>query len=101
MTSIKRTDCPLLPKGVRRTKKNVTLETKILVIRKKEAGKKRANVGSSHGLAPATVSTVTVNAEKIKQLAHKTTKLHASNLSYTRNFNIKKMDPYSHYGLMI
>ena len=90
MMSIKKTDCPLLPKGVRRTRKTVTLETKMLVIRKMETGKKRANVGSSLGLAPATVSTIVVDAEKIKQSAHKTTKLHASNVSFTRNFNIKK-----------
>ena len=94
MTSIKKTDCPLLPKRVRRTRKTVTLETKMLVIRKMEAGKKRANVGNSLGLAPATVSTITVNTEKMKHSAHKTTKLHTSNVSYTRNFNIEKLDPY-------
>ena len=59
------------------------------MIRKLEAGEKRANVCSSLGLAPATVSTVMANAEKIKQSAQKTTKLRASNISYTRNFNIK------------
>jgi hypothetical protein len=36
----------------------------MLVIRKMEAGKKRANVGNSLGLAPATVSTIMVNTEK-------------------------------------
>ena len=89
MTSIKQTNYPLLRKGTKRTRKTVTLETKILVIRKLEAGEKRANVCSSLGLAPATVSTVMANAEKIKQSAQKTTKLRASNISYTRNFNIK------------
>ena len=89
MTSIKKTKYPLLKKGTKRTRKTVTLETKILVIRKLEAGEKRANVCSSLGLAPATVSTVMANAEKIKQSAQKTTKLRASNVSYTRNFNIK------------
>ncbi len=59
------------------------------MIRKLEAGEKRANVCSSLGLAPATVSTVMVNAEKIKHSAQKTTKLRTSNISYTRNFNIK------------
>ena len=43
MTSIKKTDCPL-QKGVKRTRKTVTLETKMLVIRKMEAGEKRANM---------------------------------------------------------
>jgi len=62
----------------------------MLVIRKMEAGEKRANVRGSLGLAPAIISTAMANAEKIKQLAHKTTKLRASNVSYTRNFNIKK-----------
>ena len=38
----------------------------MLVARKMEAGEKRANVCSAIGLAPATVSTVRVNAEKIK-----------------------------------
>ena len=59
------------------------------MIRKLESGEKRANVCSSLGLAPATVSTVMANAEKIKQSAQKTTKLRTSNISYTRNFNIK------------
>ena len=92
MTSIKKTDCPLLKKRVKRTRKTVTLETKMLVIRKMEAGEKRGNVCSSLGLAPATVSTIMANAEKIKQSAQKTTKLSASNVSYTRNFNIEKME---------
>jgi len=39
MTSIKMTDCPLMQKGVKRTRNIVTLETKMLVIRKMEAGK--------------------------------------------------------------
>ena len=55
MTSIKKTDCPLLQNGVKRTKKTVTLETKMLVITKMETGEKRANVCSSLGLAPATI----------------------------------------------
>jgi len=38
----------------------------MLVIRKMEAGRKRGNVCSSLGLAPATVSTIMGNAEKIK-----------------------------------
>ena len=92
MTSIKKTDCPLVQRGVKRTRKTVTLETKMLVIRKMEAGEKRAKVCSSLGLAPTTVSTIMANAEKIKQSAQKTTKLRASNVSYTRNFNIEKME---------
>jgi len=46
MLSIKKTDCPLLQKGMKRTRKGLTLETEILVIRKMEAGKKHANVRS-------------------------------------------------------
>ena len=92
MMSIKKTECPLLQKGVKRTRKTVTLETKMLVIRKMEAGEKCANVCSSLGLLPATVSTIMAGAEKIKQSAQKTTKLRASNVSYTRNFNIEKLE---------
>ena len=61
----------------------------MLVIRKMEAGKKRRNVCSSLNFAPATVSTIMVNTEKIKQSAQKTTKPCVSNVSYTRNFNIE------------
>jgi len=57
-----------------------------------EAGEKCANVCSSLILAPATTSTTMANAEKIKQSTQKNTKLHASNLSYARNFNIEKME---------
>jgi hypothetical protein len=41
--SIKKTDCPVLQKGVKNARKNVSLETKILVMRKMEAGEKRVN----------------------------------------------------------
>ena len=91
---IRKTDCSLLQKGVKRRRKTVTLETKMLVIGKMEAGEKCANICSSLSLAAATVSTVTANTEKIKQLAQKTTKLHVSNLSYTRNFNIENWNNY-------
>ena len=64
----------------------------MLVIRKMEAGEKRANVCSYLVLASATVSKIMTKAEKIKQLAQKTTKLRASNVSYTRNFNIEKLE---------
>ena len=60
---------------MKRTRKTVTLETKMLVIRKIEVGEKCANVCSSLGLVPATVLTFMENAEKIKQLAQKTTKI--------------------------
>ena len=66
MMCIKKTDCPLLQKGMKRTRNTVTLETQMLVIRKMEAGEKRGNVCSSLGLAAATVSTIMGNAEKIK-----------------------------------
>ena len=77
---------------MKRTRKTVTLETKMLLIRKMEAGEKRANVCRSHSLVMATVSIIMVNAEEIKQLAQKTTKLRTSNVSCTRNFNIEKME---------
>jgi hypothetical protein len=54
------------------------------------ADKKRANVCSSLDLPPATVPTVMANAEEIKQLAQKATKLRASNVSYTRYVNTDK-----------
>jgi len=46
----KNTDCPLLQKGVKRTRKTVTLETKTLVIIKLEAGEKRATLASQREL---------------------------------------------------
>jgi hypothetical protein len=49
---------------VKRTRKTLTLETKMLVIRKMEAGEERVNVCSSLGLAPATVSATMAKAEK-------------------------------------
>jgi hypothetical protein len=61
----------------------------MLVIRKIKVGETRANVCSSLGLAPAAVSTFMANAEKKKKkkkVAPKTTKLRASNVSYTTNF---------------
>ena len=54
----------LFYKKERKEQGRLTLQTKMLVIRKMEAGGKRANVCSSLGLA---VATVTTNAEKIKQ----------------------------------
>jgi len=63
MTSIRKTDCPLFQKGVKITWKILTLETKMLVIRKMEAGEKRANVCSFLGLAPATVTFFLMSSE--------------------------------------
>ena len=54
----------LFYKKERKEQGRLTLQTKMLVIRKMEAGGKRANVCSSLGLA---VATVMANAEKIKQ----------------------------------
>jgi len=64
----------------------------MLVIRKMDAGEKHANICSSLGLVPATVLTIMANAEKIKKSEQKTTKLPASNVSYTRNFNTEYME---------
>jgi hypothetical protein len=58
-----------------------------------ENGKKRVNVCSSLGLASATVSTFMVHAEKIKPSAQKFMNLPSSNVRYTRNFNIEKIEP--------
>ena len=66
MTSIKKTDCPLLRKGVNTSRKTVTLETKILVISNMEASENRANVCSSLGLAPAAVTIIMANTKKKK-----------------------------------
>jgi hypothetical protein len=88
--STKKTDCPSLQKGVKRTRKAVNLETNMLVIRKMETGEKRASICRSLGLAPVIVSTVMTNGEKINQSAQKTTELRASNVSYTKQFSIKK-----------
>ena len=44
MTSIKNPDCPILQKEVKITGETVTLESKMLVIRKMEAGENRANL---------------------------------------------------------
>jgi len=44
MMSIKKADCPLLQKGVKRTRKTVTLQAKMFVIRKMEVGEKCANL---------------------------------------------------------
>jgi hypothetical protein len=66
ITSIKKKDYTLLQKEVKRKRKTVNLEAKMLVIRKTEAGEKRSNIGSSLSLAPATASTIIANVGKIK-----------------------------------
>jgi hypothetical protein len=50
MTYIKKTECPHLQKGMKRTKRTVTLDTKMLVNRKVEAGEKRANLAKQQEL---------------------------------------------------
>ena len=70
----------------------LTWKNKMSVIWKMEASEKCANACSSLGLAPATISTTVANAGKIKQSAQKNTKFHASNIIYTRNFDIEKME---------
>jgi hypothetical protein len=63
ISPIKKTDCPLLQMGMKRKRKSLTLESKMLVIRKMEAGKKRANVRSSLGLALGTVTFFLMSSE--------------------------------------
>jgi hypothetical protein len=53
---------------VKRSRKSLTLETKILEIRKMGVNEKCANVCSSLGLAPATVSTIMAKGEKNKKI---------------------------------
>jgi len=56
-----------------------------------EDGEKRANVCSSLGLAPTSISTTMANAEKIRQ-SEQIKKLRASNVRYTRNVKIEKLN---------
>jgi hypothetical protein len=94
MTSIKKDKLSFFARSSEKTRKIVALETKMLVIRKMEAGEIRANVRSSLDFVPTTVSPIMTHAEKIKQSAQKTTKLRASYISYTRNFNVGKLNSY-------
>jgi len=63
MSSTKKTDGPLLQKGIKRTRKSLTLQTEILGIRKMEAGKKCANVRTSLSLALATITFFLMSSE--------------------------------------
>jgi hypothetical protein len=70
MTSVKKTDRPLLQNVVKSTSTTVASGTKMLVIRKMEAGEKRA-VCSFLNLPPATVPTIMANGEKKGTENHK------------------------------
>ena len=63
IASFKKKNFPRLQKGVKRTRRTVPFETKILAIRKMEAGEKRANVCRSLGLAQTTVTLFLMSSE--------------------------------------
>jgi hypothetical protein len=92
MKSVKKMDCLILQKGSKRTRKVVTLDNKMLMIRKIKAGENRANFFSSLGLAPATVSTIMAKAAKMKQSAQKNINLRSWSVRYTSNFKVENMD---------
>lgn len=76
----------------KRARKSISLDTKMSVIRRMEAGETRPTVCHALNLAPATVSTIMANAKKIKESVQKTTKFCATYVSYSRSSTMEKME---------
>ncbi|XP_006902931.1 PREDICTED: tigger transposable element-derived protein 1-like [Elephantulus edwardii] len=78
--------------GAKRERKAITLDIKLEVLRRFEAGEKLSQIAKTLGLAVSTVATIRDNKEKIKASSQITTPLRASRLTHHRSAVMENME---------
>ncbi|KAM6223841.1 tigger transposable element-derived protein 1 [Rhynchocyon petersi] len=78
--------------GAKRERKAITLDIKLEVLRRFEAGEKLSQIAKFLGLAVSTVATIRDNKEKIKASSQITTPLRASRLTHHRSAVMESME---------
>lgn len=81
------------------SRRNLSMDIKLKVIRKIENGKRQVDVCRELNLPGSTVRTIMQNAEKIKRSVQSTTPLSATKTSRTRNTMIEKMEKLLTYWI--
>ena len=76
----------------KQSRKSLTLEMKMNVIRRIENGERQSEVSSSLGLAGSTIRTILKNYDNIKKSICTTTSLSAKKVTRTRNTQVKEME---------
>ncbi|XP_051885228.1 tigger transposable element-derived protein 1-like [Pristis pectinata] len=76
----------------RTSRKSITLDVKLQVLRRLEAGERQVDVGRDFNLATSTIRTILKNAEKIKASRKTTTSFSATKLTRSRSSLLEKME---------
>uniref|UniRef100_A0A8C4PZS8 HTH CENPB-type domain-containing protein n=1 Tax=Eptatretus burgeri TaxID=7764 RepID=A0A8C4PZS8_EPTBU len=74
------------------SRKSITLDVKMQVLRQIEAGERQVEVGRAFDLATSTIRTILSNADKIKASARSTTSLSKTKLTRSRSSLSEKME---------
>lgn len=88
----KRTGTTVHATGAKKIRKAITLEVKLDVLRRLEAGEKNNEIVKALGLAASTVCTIKNNQDKIKSSVQRVTSLTAKNISKQRSVVMEDME---------
>ncbi|XP_038662858.1 F-box/LRR-repeat protein 8 isoform X2 [Scyliorhinus canicula] len=78
--------------AAKKTRKTITLEIKLEVLKRFEAGERAVAIGRALGLPPTTVRTIRGNTAKIKQSAQSVAPFSAGRISRTRSSIMENME---------
>ncbi|GFV72945.1 hypothetical protein TNCV_1329531 [Trichonephila clavipes] len=74
------------------TRKSISLETKMQVIRRLDTGESQSQIGTALNLATSTIRTLFKNKEKVLSSATATTKSSTIRITRSRNNTIEEME---------
>nr|XP_044617394.1 CENPB DNA-binding domain-containing protein 1 isoform X2 [Equus asinus] len=98
MPGKRRLSAAVIP-SAKRERKAITLDVKLQVLRRFEAGEKLSEIAKALGLAVSTVATIRDNKEKIKASSRVATPLRASRLTRHRSAVMETMERLLHVWL--
>jgi siderophore synthetase component len=94
--SNKRCICDSVNESNKKTRKSITLELKMEVLKRLEAGEHQVDVGRSLSLATSSIRTIIQNSEKIKTSSKCVTAITATKLTRSRSNLLEKMEIAKH-----
>ena len=74
------------------TRKSISLETKMQVLRRLDAGERQSDIGTALNLSTSTIRTILKNKEKIVSSATTTTTTSATKITRSRSNVIEEME---------
>ena len=77
---------------IKATRKSISLDTKMQVLRRLDAGERQTQIGTDLNLSTSTIRTILKNKEKIVSSATTTTTTSSSRVSRSRNYTIEEME---------